>query len=89
MTITRIDRQTFSDGSTLTEWLVLNGAPALPPGCRYRLLINDARISLSPQVTAQIYRDNDLLTEYTEVTRVSVAMAAVAAARDAYEGLEL
>lgn len=89
MTVTRIDQQTFSDGSTLTQWLVSKGAPALPPGCRYRLLINDVRQPQTPLVTAQIFRDNDLLSEYTEVTRVSVDMAARAAALHAYEGLEL
>lgn len=87
MTITKIDLQTFSDGSSLTQWLVRNGAPALPSECRYRLLINDVRQPKTPLVTAQIYRDKDLLSEYTEVTRVSVAMAAVAAALYAYEGL--
>lgn len=89
MTLTRIDRQTFSDGSTLTQWLVRNGAPALAEGQNYRLLVNDFLRSDIPLVIAQIYEGNALLSEYTEVTRVSVAMAAVAAAKHAYEGLAL
>lgn len=84
--MTRIDRQTFSDGSSLTQWLVRNGAPALEGSQHYRLLVNDATRNV-PLVTAQIFEGEELLTEYTEVTRVSVAMAAVAAAAHAFEGL--
>lgn len=78
--------QSFSDGATVTEWMVRRGAPALPYGYRYRLEINDGS-ARGPLVTAQILEGGMLHSEYTEVTRVSVNMAAVSAAHYAYEGL--
>lgn len=73
-----VDQQTFSDGSSLTQYLVRSGAPELKPGLRYRLIVNDANRT---QVTTQILDGDSLVTEYTETARVSVVMAAVAAAR--------
>lgn len=85
---TVIDDQGFSDGSTLTEWMVRRGAPALPEGFRYRLIVND-RSQRGPLVTTQILEGPMLHGEYTEVTRVSVNSAAISAAHYAYEGLSL
>ena len=85
MTTTVIDKMTFSDGSSLNHWMTRQGAPTLPEGFRWRLLINDRRRAL-PLVTAQILSGDRLCAEYTEITRVNVAMAAAAAARYAYEG---
>ena len=83
---TIIDDQSFSDGSNLTEWMVRRGAPELPHGFRYRLVVND-RSNRGPLVTAQIFEGGMLHSEYTEVTRVSVNMAAIAAAKYAYEDI--
>lgn len=81
--------QTFSDGQTLTQWLVEGGAPALPPGASYRLIIS--REGGVQNVTAQIvsHTPDSILHihgAYTAHTRVSVAMAAVSAATYAFEG---
>lgn len=81
--------QTFSDGQSLTQWLREGGAPALPTGYSYRLIL--ARSGGVDEVTAQIVsRDRDSLLHihgaYTARTRVSVAMAAVSAATYAFEG---
>lgn len=80
-----IDGQSFSDGRTLTQWLVANGAPELSPGIRYRLLFGSN--GGSTQVTAQILSVSHLLAEHTTHTRVSAVMAAVSAATYAYEDL--
>lgn len=82
---------TFSNGESLTEWLVRLGAPALPPRHRYKLFV-DAEHQGPRMVKVEIqksHRDEwTTLTTYTETTRVSVDMAAVAAAKHAYEGLD-
>lgn len=82
-----IDLQTFSDGRTLTQWLVAGSAPRLPPGVRYRLLFSGE--DGSTRITAQIVSARQVLGEYTTHTRVSAAMAAVSAATYAYEDLYL
>lgn len=81
--------QTFSDGQSLTQWLVEGGAPALPLGTRYRLVLK--RVNGVDEVTAQIvsHTPDSILHihgAFTARTRVSVAMAAVSAATYAYEG---
>lgn len=85
----------FSTANTLTEWLVKNGAPALPAGYTYRLEIQhptliDGRPERASHVTARIgvmlggeWRE---VSRFTEVTRVDLTMATVAACRHANEG---
>lgn len=80
-----IEHQAFSDGRTLTQWLVAGGAPALPPGIRYRLIFGSA--GGATKITAQIISGRRVLGEYTTFTRVSAAMAAVSAATYAHEDL--
>lgn len=80
-----IDGQSFSDGRTLTQWLVANGAPRLSPGLRYRLLFG--RDGGATKITAQILYSSTVLAEYTTHTRVSAAMAAVSAATYAFEDM--
>ena len=84
----------FSSGS-LTEHLVRMGAPALPEPYTYRLSIAHDRGGAS-EVTAKIGHfkrhpeDGEYWSErirYTEVSRVDLGMAAVAAATHAYEGI--
>lgn len=79
---------TFSDGQRLTGWLERVGAPKLPDGHTYRVLlqpqVTDAQYSPS-KVTVFIYDGDTTIAQATEVTRVSSDMAAVAAARHAFE----
>lgn len=84
----------FSTASTLTEWLVKLGAPSLPAGYQYRLEIQhptlvDGGPTPPANVTARIgYAVGDEWVEvsrYTEVTRVDLGMASVAACRHSYE----
>lgn len=87
----------FSTGHRLTGRLVASGAPRLPEGFEYRVLITHPSLALLPagatpppaSVTVRIgYRAGDEFLEvsrYTEITRVSLDMATVAAATHAYE----
>lgn len=97
MSESRIDYLSFSNGRSLTEQLVADGAPALPVGYSYRLHIKHSSLSYSahpaqpvpPSVTARIgYLIGDEWVEvasFTEVTRVSLDMATRAACKHAYE----
>lgn len=90
----------FSHGGSLTDDLVRKGAPILPAGYTYRLSIAHEQGGPA-EVTAKIghlkrhWDDNSLSytdvwserIRYTEVTRVDLSMAAVAAAKHAYEGI--
>lgn len=95
MTETQIKALVTSLGKSLTEHLVAQGAPALPEGYTYRLDIKHPTLSEGlPQrgpasVTARIGHqigDEWLeLARFTEITRVSLDMASVAACKNAYE----
>ena len=84
----------FSHGGSLTEDLVRKGAPPLPEPYTYRLSIAHEKDGPA-EVTAKIghYKRQDGVDfwseriRYTEVTRVDLSMAAVAAAKHAYEGI--
>lgn len=81
---------TFSDGQRLTGWLVRLGAPPLPAGHSYRILIEpqDRAAQYSPsRVTVSIHNGDTVVAQATEVTRVSSDMAALAAARHAHQEL--
>lgn len=78
-----LDRLGFSNGRSLTQWLVGGGAPALPEGHRYTLFIETT--DGVTHVTANILSGSELLSQYTAQTRVNVAMAAVSAATYAFE----
>lgn len=96
----RIDYLSFSNGMSLTEKLVADGAPALPVGYTYRLHIKHSSLSYSippaqpvpPSVTARIgYLIGDEWAEvasFTEHTRSHMGGATVAACIHAYEGWE-
>lgn len=75
----------------LSGWLIKQGAPELPEGHSYRLLLAPANRSAdySPsKVTALIYDgEGSLVAQSSEVTRDSSARAAVTAARHAFEEL--
>lgn len=74
----------------LSGWLIQQGAPELPEGHSYRLLLEPANRSAdySPsKVTAFIYAGEALVAESSEITRDSSARAAVTAARHAFEEL--
>lgn len=82
---------TFSTGQNLSGWLTRLGAPALPEGHTYRLLLEpaDRNADHSPtKVTAFIYAGDVLVGQASEITRVDSSMAAVAAARHAFEGMK-
>ena len=85
----RPDDQQFSDGSTLTGWLVKLGAPALPEGQSYRLEFAEGGYFNPMEVKATIRRrEHGLIYDvasYTERTRSNVMGAAVAAAKRACE----
>jgi hypothetical protein len=79
-------------GKTQTELLVSRGAPALPDGYTYKLhfqhpaLSYDDRPPKAARVTASIMDERGVeLASYTEVTRASLDMASVAAAKRAFE----
>ena len=78
-----VDQQTFSDGRSLTKWLVDGGAPELPEGLRYTLEV----ISQGghTKVTARIMRGHQELAAYSTHARINVGMAAVSAATYAFE----
>lgn len=81
---------TFSDSSTLTAWLVRLGAPQLGPGSFYRVHMGPADTSapVSPtKVTVSICRGVTVLAQASEITRVDSQMAAIAAARHAFQEL--
>lgn len=83
---------TFSTGHNLSEWLIRLGAPELPEGHTYRLLLAPADPSAhaSPtRVTALIMEGDVVRAESSEITRVDSSMAAVAAARHAFQELDL
>lgn len=100
MTETKIDYLSFSNGKSLTETLVTDGAPELPFGYTYRLHIKHSSLTYSippakpvpPSVTARIgYTMGDEWLEvarFTEQTRVDLQGATVAAAKRAYESWE-
>lgn len=100
MTETKIDYLSFSNGRSLTEQLVKDGAPALPVGYSYRLHIKHSSLSYSippanpvpPSVTARIgYHMGDEWVEvsnFTEHTRAHLQGATVAACIHAYEWWE-
>lgn len=75
----------------LSGWLIQQGAPELPEGHSYRLLLAPANRSAdySPsKVTALIYDgEGTLVAQSSEITRDSSARAAVTAARHAFEEL--
>lgn len=75
----------------LSGWLIMQGAPELPEGHSYRLLLEPANLTTdySPsKVTALIYDGDDtLVSQASEITRDSSARAAVTAARHAFEEL--
>lgn len=74
----------------LSGWLIMQGAPELPEGHSYRLLLAPANLATdySPsKVTALIYDGDTLVAQASEVTRDSSARAAVTAARHAFEEL--
>lgn len=80
---------TFSDGHTLTGWLVKLGAPSPILGVSYR--ISTRTVGCGPgaptEVTITVHNSmsNRVEARATEVTRVGLDMAAVAAAQRAYE----
>lgn len=94
---TKIDNLKFSTGHGLTDRLVADGAPELPKGFEYRLIITHPSLAhLAPgstpppaSVTARIgWRAGDEFLEvarYTEVTRAHLHGATIAAATHAYE----
>jgi hypothetical protein len=85
----------FSTGHGLTDHLVRSGAPRLPEGYTYRLDIKHPTLSDGlPQrgpasVTARIghlIADEWVeVVRFTEITRVSLDMASVAACKHAFE----
>ena len=85
----RPDDQRYSDGSTLTQWLVKLGAPALPEGHSYRLEFAEGGMVKPMEVTATIHvQECGLIHQkasYTERTRSNAMGAAVAAAKRAHE----
>lgn len=89
MTTTRDTENTYSDGHTLTGWLVKLGAPAPIPGVSYRIAtrtVGDGP-GAPTEVTITVHNgmSNRVEARATELTRVGVDMAAVAAAHHAYE----
>lgn len=100
MSETKIDYLSFSNGRSLTEQLVADGAPALPAGYSYRLHIKHSSLTymvppakpVPPSVTARIgYLMGDEwieVTRFTEQTRVDLQGATRAACIRAYEGWE-
>lgn len=85
----RADDHRYSDGSTLTQWLVKLGAPALPECHSYRLEFAEGGMvkpmEVTATITAQSLGYSCLVAQYTERTRSNAMGAAVAAARHAYE----
>lgn len=81
---------TFSDSSTLTSWLIRLGAPPIGEGRSYRVHMGPADTSapVSPtKVTVFIVEKGAPIAQASEITRVDSQMAAVAAARHAFEEL--
>lgn len=83
---------TFSTGQNLSGWLIRLGAPELPEGLTYRLLLEpaDRGAAVSPTKVTAFILDGDgdtVLAQASEITRVDSALAAVAAARHASEEL--
>ena len=97
MSESKIDYLSFSNGRSLTEQLVADGAPPLPVGFSYRLHIKHSSLTYSvhpappvpPSVTARIgYLLGDEWIEvasFTENTRAHLHGATVAACVHAYE----